>query len=130
MFPTRLSYCANSLVDLLFVSYGFAFKNGRHWLRGGQDLPLVPVVFGCFIGIFINFMVSKKKYTAMFRQQGHCPPENRLIPWIIGAWILPVGLLVFAWTSAADITFVPQVMAGVPSGIGKCPKAGSGLIPV
>lgn len=103
----------------MFVSYGIAFRTERDWLRGAQDLPLVPVIAGSLIGVFINFMVGKKKYTAVFRSQGHCPPENRVIPWIIGAWILPIGLLVFAWTSDREITFVPQVMAGIPTGIGE-----------
>lgn len=63
----------------MFVSYGFAFRTERLWLRGTQDLPLVPLIAGCLIGIFINFIVSKKKYTAVFRRDGFAPPEARII---------------------------------------------------
>lgn len=70
---------ADLITDLMFVSYGYAFRTERHWLRGAQDLPLLPLIFGCFVGIFINFIVSKKKYTAVFRRDGFAPPEDRLV---------------------------------------------------
>ena len=37
---------------------------------------------------------------------------------IIGAAILPAGLFWFAWTSSPNITWVPQVLAGIPIGAG------------
>lgn len=64
---------------MLFVSYGFAFHDERHWVRGAQDLPLLPTIFGCLVGIFINFVVSKKKYTAVWVRDGSASPEARLV---------------------------------------------------
>lgn len=132
-----LAAFADTSTDLMFVSYGFAFRTERHWLRGAQDLPLLPMIAGCLIGVFINFMVSKKQHIAVFRRDGYAAPESRVIreypllffkatltdgdfsAWIIGSWILPIGLIVFAWTSAPEITWIPQLMAGVPTGIGE-----------
>ncbi len=37
---------------------------------------------------------------------------------IIGAALLPIGLFWFAWTSDPNITWVPQVLAGIPIGAG------------
>lgn len=76
---TFLSCVAHPITDLMFVSYDYAFRTERQWLRGTQDLPLVPVIAGCLIGVFINFMVSMKKYTAVVRKDGSAPPEARII---------------------------------------------------
>ena len=40
------------------------------------------------------------------------------VPMIIGAFLLPIGLFWFAWTSNPHITWVPQVIAGIPIGAG------------
>lgn len=37
---------------------------------------------------------------------------------IVGAFMLPIGLFWFAWTSSPHITWVPQVLAGIPIGAG------------
>ena len=37
---------------------------------------------------------------------------------MIGAFLLPIGLFWFAWTSSPHITWVPQVIAGIPIGAG------------
>lgn len=40
------------------------------------------------------------------------------IPMIVGAFLLPIGLFWFAWTSNPHISWVPQVIAGIPIGAG------------
>jgi hypothetical protein len=37
---------------------------------------------------------------------------------IIAAFSLPIGLFWFSWTSSPGISWVPQVIAGVPIGLG------------
>ena len=37
---------------------------------------------------------------------------------IIGAFLLPIGLFWFAWTSNSHISWVPEVIAGIPIGAG------------
>jgi hypothetical protein len=37
---------------------------------------------------------------------------------IVGGAIFPVGMLWFAWTSSKDINPWPQIIAGVPIGMG------------
>jgi hypothetical protein len=52
------------------------------------------------------------------KQQGRVVPEERLPPMMLGAVMLPAGLFWFAWTSSPHITWVPQVLAGIPIGMG------------
>ena len=37
---------------------------------------------------------------------------------MVGAFVLPIGLFWFGWTSNPHISWVPQVIAGVPIGAG------------
>lgn len=37
---------------------------------------------------------------------------------IVGSILLPIGLFWFAWTSDRDITWVPQVVSGIFTGMG------------
>ncbi|GAB1190902.1 hypothetical protein APSETT444_000068 [Aspergillus pseudonomiae] len=41
-----------------------------------------------------------------------------LVPMMVGAIVLPPGLFWFAWTSSPHITWIPQVLAGIPIGMG------------
>ncbi|KAK5629878.1 hypothetical protein RRF57_005593 [Xylaria bambusicola] len=58
------------------------------------------------------------RYTALQKKDGHVSPEERLPPMIVGGILLPIGLFLFAWTSDKHIIWVPQVIAGIPTGAG------------
>jgi len=45
-------------------------------------------------------------------------PEDRMPPLIASSILLPAGLFWFAWTSNRNITWVPQVLAGIFIGAG------------
>ena len=67
----------------------------------------------------INFVFVKVRYTRILREKGSVPPEERLVPMMVGSVMLPVGLFVSAWTSSPEIVPWPQIMAGVPAGAGE-----------
>lgn len=56
----------------------------------------------------------RKKFT----KNGKVEPEDRLPPMIAGAFLLPIGLFWFAWTSSPTSNPWPQILSGVPVGIG------------
>jgi DHA1 family multidrug resistance protein-like MFS transporter len=53
-----------------------------------------------------------------FAEHGKIDPEDRLPPMIAGAFFLPIGLFWFAWTSSPTSNPWPQILSGVPTGIG------------
>jgi MFS transporter, DHA1 family, multidrug resistance protein len=63
-------------------------------------------------------IVTKTRFARKMKKHGRVIPEERLPPMILGSIILPIGLFWFAWTSSPHITWVPQVIAGVPIGWG------------
>jgi DHA1 family multidrug resistance protein-like MFS transporter len=81
-------------------------------------LPFISITIGVLIGAGIIVWTSKTRFARKMAKHGRVIPEERLIPMILGGFIFPVGMFWFAWTSNPHITWVPQVLAGIPIGAG------------
>ncbi|KAB8273757.1 major facilitator superfamily domain-containing protein [Aspergillus minisclerotigenes] len=87
----------------------------------------MSLVYGTLYLFFEAYPISfqDQPATTIFRLKrkyneggGNVAPEERLVPMMVGAIVLPPGLFWFAWTSSPHITWVPQVLAGIPIGMG------------
>jgi hypothetical protein len=106
------------ILYLFFESYPISFQRERGWNLGVGALPFLSLTVGVVFGsIFVSYL-TKTRFARKMRQQGRVVPEERLPPMILGAVMLPIGLFWFAWTSSPHITWVPQVLAGIPIGMG------------
>jgi len=103
---------------LLFEAFPISFQQQRGWNNGVGALPFLSITIGVLIGVVIITWVTKTRFARKLKKHGKVVPEERLPPMIIGAALLPAGLFWFAWTSSPDITWVPQVLAGIPIGAG------------
>lgn len=81
-------------------------------------MPLLSICLGIVVGGFYAswFTLTTFKRKAAFGNV--LVPEDRLPPMIIGALSLAIGLFWFAWTSSPAINPWPQIVAGIPIGIG------------
>ena len=73
---------------------------------------------GILMGVSLMIYSTRVHFAPAFRKHGKAVPEQRLPPMIVGAVILPIGLLWFAWTSSPVIVWVPQVMSSALIGCG------------
>lgn len=104
---------------LFFEAYPIAFQQVRGWNQGVGALPFLGITIGVILGVGVITYTSRTRFKRKMEANGGKPiPEERLIPMIIGAFLLPAGLFWFAWTSNPHITWVPQVIAGIPIGMG------------
>jgi len=103
---------------LLFEAFPISFQEQRGWNNGVGALPFIGITIGVVIGVAIIAWVSKTRFARKLQEHGHVVPEERLPNMIIGGALLPAGLFWFAWTSSPSITWVPQVLAGIPIGCG------------
>ena len=107
------------MIYLFFEAYPVAFQEDRGWNLGVGALPFLGITIGVIIGVAIITYTSQTRYKRKMEANGGKPvPEERLVPMIAGAILLPIGLFWFAWTSNKNISWVPQVIAGVPIGAG------------
>lgn len=66
---------------------------------------------GIFFFCFLHFYVNPR-----MRVKGYEGPEQRLIPAVVGSFIVPAGLFIFGWTSRSSIHWiVPAIGAALIS---------------
>ena len=107
------------MIYLFFEAYPIAFQEERGWNGGVGALPFLGITLGVLCGVTIIVYSSNHRFKRKMMENGGKPiPEERLIPMMIGAFLLPIGLFWFAWTSNPHIHWAPQVIAGIPIGCG------------
>ena len=106
------------ILYLFFEAYPISFQEQRGWNDGVGALPFLGITIGVILGVIVITIVTKTRFARKLKKHGKVIPEERLPPMILGGVILPAGLFWFAWTSSPDITWVPQVLAGIPIGMG------------
>ena len=107
------------MIYLFFEAYPIAFQEVRGWNGGVGALPFLGITIGVVIGVAIIVYLTNTRFKRRMDANGGKPiPEERLVPMMIGAFLLPAGLFWFAWTSNPHISWVPQVIAGIPIGAG------------
>lgn len=106
------------ILYLFFFAYPIAFSQQRGWTPLIGSLPFLSIIIGVVIGGTIITIFTKTRFARKMKKHGRVVPEERLPPMMIGAVLFPIGLFWFAWTSNPHITWVPQVLAGIPLGAG------------
>lgn len=106
------------MMYLFFLAYPIAFQEGRGWSPGIGALPFLGLMIGVLLGCAIIVYTTKTRFARLLEREGRVVPEERLVPMIIGGFMFPAGMFWFGWTSSPHITWVPQVVAGIPIGAG------------
>jgi MFS transporter, DHA1 family, multidrug resistance protein len=107
------------ILYLVFVSYPIAFREVRGWLVGQSGLPYLGMMVGIFIGCGVVIYCTKTIFAKrIHKNKGNVIPEDRLPLMIAGGCFIPVGLLIFAWTSNPSIPWPGMVIGSIPLGIG------------
>jgi DHA1 family multidrug resistance protein-like MFS transporter len=102
--------------------YGFNIRQ--------QGLSFLGLITGCIIApyaiLLIDWKIYQPKLTRLRAAQESSatilmitlPPEDRLYGAMIGSFILPTGLFIFAWTARADIHWIVPITAQAISILG------------
>lgn len=107
------------ILYLFFEAYPVSFQQVRGWTNGGiAGLPFIGILVGVICGIILIIWQTKTRFARKLEKHGKVVPEERLVPMMIASVSLPAGLFWFGWTSDPNIHWAPQVIAGVPIGMG------------
>jgi DHA1 family multidrug resistance protein-like MFS transporter len=99
-------------------AYPISFVQQRGFSAIGGTLPLLSVCIGIILGgVFISGY-TLTTFKKLARNGNSLVPEDRLPPMIVGAAALPIGLFWFSWSSSPAVSPWPQIIAGVPIGVG------------
>ncbi|KAL3473986.1 major facilitator superfamily domain-containing protein [Aspergillus californicus] len=107
------------ILYLFFEAYPVSFQEVRGWKNEGvAGLPFLGIMIGVFCGVALIIYQTKTRFARKLAKHGRVVPEERLIPMMIASVLLPAGLFWFGWTSDKNISWVAQVFAGIPIGMG------------
>jgi DHA1 family multidrug resistance protein-like MFS transporter len=106
------------IIFLFFEAYPISFQKQRGWSNGVGALPFIAILLGIVTGSILIIVSTKTHFARSLAKNGRIVPEERLPLMMLGAVLLPIGLFWFAWTSSPRTSWIPQVLAGVPTGCG------------
>jgi MFS transporter, DHA1 family, multidrug resistance protein len=118
--PSFLAFVTDSFLGIIYMFFEvfpLIYQEKRGWNAGVGGLPFFSMLFGIVIGCIIMTYHVKTRFARKLAQTGSVIPEERLIPTMIGGFLLPIGLFWFAWTNNVSSPW-PQIIALVPIGIG------------
>lgn len=108
-----------AILYMQFTAFPLVFQGIRGWSSGNAALAFIGVSVGAFIALAYVILWVNPAYAREHKARGYLPPEARLPSSIIGAVLLPVGLIIFSWTcSPKTIHWMGPVSGTVPFGAG------------
>lgn len=116
---TLCTYLAivSATLYMAFTSFPLVFQGARGWSPGVGALSFLGLAVGSNAAIIYLIFWGNPGYARLLERHGMLPPEARLKPAIIGAVLMPIGLIVFAWTCVpVRIPFIISILATIPYG--------------
>lgn len=107
------------IVYLFLEAYPIVFAELRHINPAVATLPYLGLITGVLIGCIICIWFEPQ-YNRRLRENNGIPvPEQRLLPMMVGAVFLPIGLFWFAWTgNYSRIHWIIPTLSGLFTGAG------------
>ncbi|KAH8587768.1 MFS general substrate transporter [Bisporella sp. PMI_857] len=103
---------------MMFAAFPIVFQQDRGWSAGIGGLPFCGVAIGMVSAVIYTIPENKRFIRAAEGTSGRVPPEQRLLPVMVGSVFLPLGLFWFAWTNYTSIHWMVSIVATVPFGFG------------
>ncbi|KAI0415010.1 major facilitator superfamily domain-containing protein [Xylaria grammica] len=107
------------LLYMFFIAYPIVFEEGKGFSASISGLTFIPLAVGVVSSSLCAPFVNKHYVKVIAPYAGRMPPaELRLIPMMFACWFIPIGMIVFAWTSFPRLIWVGPTLAGFPVGFG------------
>ena len=104
---------------LCFVAYPIVFEDIRGWSPGISGLAFCGIGTGTLVTIacepLIRWWINQHKKDP---ETGEPPPEAMVSVITLGAVLLAVGEVWFAWTCTPNVHWIVPILAGIPFGAG------------
>lgn len=107
------------LLYMFFIAFPIVFEEGKGFSPGIAGLTFIPLAIGVVCSAICSPFVNKHYLKIIQPYAGQLPPaELRLIPMMFACWFIPIGMIIFAWTSFPRLIWVGPTLAGFPVGFG------------
>lgn len=106
------------LLYMFFVAFPIVYQEGKGYSASITGLMFIPLALGVLGSAACAPMVNKHYLKLGAKHGGKPPAEARLIPMMISCWFIPIGMLIFAWTSYPNLHWIGPAIGGFPVGFG------------
>lgn len=102
---------------LMFTTISAIFIKNYGWSQGASGLSYIGFGVGSIIGITIAGRVAN--YIAQSHSAKGCfTPESRLLPMLVGSWLLPIGLFMYGWSAQMHTHWIVPILGTAFFGAG------------
>lgn len=98
------------LLYLWFESFPLVFINIHNFSLGTQGLAFLGILIGSFVIMGPFFWYSHKYVEPQFTPEGDIRPEIRLLPAMVGAFLIPICLFWFGWSSQTSTHWIMPII--------------------
>lgn len=107
-----------AVVYLFFVAFPYTFAKVYGFGIAAQGMSFLGLVVGMATSTIVSpYFVNKNYVRLLARNNGRAIPEFRLVQVIVGVFIVPVGLFIFAWTTYKRVHWIfPIIGSGIYGG--------------
>nr|OQO06428.1 hypothetical protein B0A51_17566 [Rachicladosporium sp. CCFEE 5018]OQO28458.1 hypothetical protein B0A51_03007 [Rachicladosporium sp. CCFEE 5018] len=96
-----------------FECFPLVFQAMHGFNLGETGLAFLSCQVGATVGLMLYFSYLHWYMIPDNLRNGLREQEHRLVPAMIGSWLLPVGLFLFAWTARPDIHWIVPLIGVV-----------------
>ncbi|KAI9927578.1 hypothetical protein MW887_003197 [Aspergillus wentii] len=101
---------------MFFAGFPIVFQYTRGWSQGIAGLPFVGVAIGVCLAT-LAAGVDNKHYVRLCAEAeaggGTVEPEARLSTAMVGSFVIPTGLFLFAWTTYPSVHWIVPIIGAV-----------------
>lgn len=109
------------LLYMFLFAYPVVFQEGKGFSNSIGGLMFIPIALGVIAATVVSPYVNNdyNRRAQKYIDRGELPPaELRLIPMMVGCWLVPVGLFCFAWTSYPRLSWAGPCISSFACGMG------------
>ncbi|KAI9643532.1 Synaptic vesicle transporter SVOP [Ciborinia camelliae] len=106
------------LLYMFFIAYPIVYQEGKGYSAGITGLMFIPLALGVVASAMCAPIVNRQYLIQVRKYNGKPPAEVRLIPMMCACWCIPIGLLIFSWTSYPHVHWIGPAIGGFPVGFG------------
>lgn len=90
---------------LCFEAFPITFQEKRGWNKGVGALPFLAITVGVLVGVALIIFHTKTRVQRQMAERGSVAPEERLVPMMLGSFLLPIGMFWFACAFSSSLSF-------------------------
>ncbi|SMN18467.1 similar to Saccharomyces cerevisiae YHR048W YHK8 Presumed antiporter of the DHA1 family of multidrug resistance transporters [Maudiozyma saulgeensis] len=103
-----------AIIYLYFVAFPYIFESVYGFGVMGVACAYIGMMVGMIIGAFTSFYFQKSYDAKVAANNGKSTPEMRFEPLFYGAFLTPIGLMIFAWTCYPHVHWIgPIIGSGI-----------------